>query len=205
MTILLDAGHAAQTKGKRKQREDGTWFYEYQFSRDIERRICNKLDALNISYIVITPEDDVDIPLSRRAERANEHARALGKNNCLFISIHSNAAGDGTSWKRARGFSAYTSKGYTKSDEYAEIFMKEAETILPLVGGKARKYCPEKWSWEEDFTVLKKTICPAVLTENLFYDNKEDLAILDSEEGKEAIAQIHINSIIKIIKDYQNR
>jgi N-acetylmuramoyl-L-alanine amidase len=43
-----------------------------------------------------------------------------------------------------------------------------------------------------------KTKCPAILTENLFYDNKDEVKFLQSEEGREAIAQIHVNAILKI-------
>ena len=37
---------------------------------------------------------------------------------------------------------------------------------------------------ESGFYILKHTKCPAVLTENLFQDNKEDVGFLLSEEGK---------------------
>ena len=49
--------------------------------------------------------------------------------------------------------------------------------------------------FEENFTVIYKTKCPAILTENLFMDNKTDVAFLNSEEGREVITQIHVNAI----------
>lgn len=49
--------------------------------------------------------------------------------------------------------------------------------------------------FEENFTVIYKTKCPAILTENLFMDNKTDVAFLNSEEGRNAITQIHVNAI----------
>ena len=39
---------------------------------------------------------------------------------------------------------------------------------------------------------MRDTKCPAVLTENLFQDNKEDVAILMSETGKHAMVDIHV-------------
>mgnify|MGYP003524248588 FL=1 len=45
--------------------------------------------------------------------------------------------------------------------------------------------------------MCRDTICPAVLTENLFQDNKEDVKFLLSNEGKEIIANIHVNAILE--------
>jgi N-acetylmuramoyl-L-alanine amidase len=198
-TILLDNGHAASTPGKRSPKEDGMeQFFEYEFNRDIVKRIARKLDKLGIRYEILVPEISTDVPLSIRAERANEACKKYGTENCLFLSIHSNAAGKGDRWMIAKGWCCYTSKGETVSDPYAETFMREAEKILVPLGRTIRKYSQKKYSWEDNLTVLVKTKCPAILTENLFYDNKDEVKFLQSEEGREAIAQIHVNAILKI-------
>jgi N-acetylmuramoyl-L-alanine amidase len=49
------------------------------------------------------------------------------------------------------------------------------------------------------FTILSKTLCPAVLTENFFQDNKEDVAYMLSAEGKKAIIKCHVDGIINYI------
>jgi len=54
--------------------------------------------------------------------------------------------------------------------------------------------------YEENFTVIYKTKCPAVLTENLFMDNKTDVAFLMSDEGRNVITDIHVNAIKRICK-----
>jgi N-acetylmuramoyl-L-alanine amidase len=201
ITVLFDNGHASSTPGKRSPKEEGTeQFFEYEFNRDIVRRACKMLDELGIAYEVLVPEVDRDVPLSERAERANMMYEKYGSKNCIFISVHSNAAGDGTRWMTARGWSCYTSKGETASDPYAEIFMREAEKVLVPMGRTIRKYSQNKYSWEENFTVLVKTKCPAVLTENLFYDNREEMKFLQTEEGRDAIARIHVNAILEIEK-----
>ena len=153
---------------------------------------------LGIRYEILVPEVSTDVPLSTRAERANEACKKYGAENCLLLSIHSNAAGKGDRWMIAKGWSCYTSKGETSSDAYAETFMREAEKVLIPLGRTIRKYSQKKYSWEDNFTILAKTECPAILTENLFYDNKNEAKFLQSEEGREAIAQIHINAILKI-------
>ena len=53
---------------------------------------------------------------------------------------------------------------------------------------------------ESAFYILKHTNCPAVLTENLFQDNREDVDYLLSDAGKQAIVRLHVKGII----DYLN-
>ena len=53
--------------------------------------------------------------------------------------------------------------------------------------------------FEENFYVLRKTICPAVLTENFFQNSKEDVEWLESEEGFKTIVAYHVNGILKYL------
>lgn len=197
--VLLDNGHAKSTPGKRSPKlADGSQFFEYEFNRDIVRRIAEKLDRLGIKYEVLVPEVENDISLTSRAARANKFCDKYGVENCVFLSVHANAAGKGTDWMTAKGWCCYTSKGETASDPLAEMFMREAEKVLSPLGWTVRKWSSAKYSWEANYTVLVKTKCPAILTENMFYDNKEEVKFLMSEEGREAIAQIHVNAILKM-------
>ena len=50
--------------------------------------------------------------------------------NVILISLHINAAGDGTKWINATGWSCYTCKGQTESDRLADCLYKAAEQIL---------------------------------------------------------------------------
>ena len=139
MVMLLDNGHASTTPGKRSPVwEDGYQFFEYEFNRDIVSRISKELDKLGIKYHIITPEVDKDIKLSERAKRVNAYCNEYGKNNCFLISVHANASGNGD-WMKARGWSAFTTKGKTKSDEYATILYGEAERLLPRFNMSVRK------------------------------------------------------------------
>ncbi|EJX01787.1 N-acetylmuramoyl-L-alanine amidase [gut metagenome] len=100
----------------------------------------------------------------------------------------------------ARGWSAYTSKGQTKADQLASCLYHAAEELLPD-GIRIRKDTSDgDEDWEEGFYILRKTKCPAVLTENLFQDNREDVIYLTSNEGKNAIIGIHVRGIEQYIK-----
>jgi len=52
-----------------------------------------------------------------------------------------------------------------------------------------------------NFYILKHTKCPAVLTENFFMDNVDDVRFLESREGKNALTLLHIEGI----REYFNR
>lgn len=198
--ILLDNGHGFDVKGKKSPKfEDGRQLFEYEFNRDVVKRISEQLKKLNINYKIVVPELN-DIPLTTRANRVNRYCSKFGKNNCLLISVHANAAGMGDKWMNARGWSVWTTKGKTKSDEYANIFYDEAEKILPLNGMTLIKDTSDgDKDYESNFTIIQKSWCPAILTENLFMDNKTDCEFLMSDKGRDIITQIHVNAIKKIV------
>lgn len=201
MVILLDAGHAKNTPGKRQKLKDDSYFFEYLFNRQIVKKIANKLSILGIRYEIITPEDNYDVPLSTRVSRANNYCNKYGKDNCFLISVHSNAYGDGITFTNSKGWSVYTTKGKTKSDEYATIMWNKANQILPRYGFTLRKDITDgDPDYEENFTVIYKTKCPAVLTENLFFTNEKEVTFLMSEEGQNAIADIHVEAIKEIVR-----
>jgi len=52
---------------------------------------------------------------------------------------------------------------------------------------------------ESDFYILKKTNCPAVLTENLFMDTENDCRFIMSEQGRKIIANLHVEAIKKMV------
>ena len=54
----------------------------------------------NLDEELLVPEDD-DIPLSGRVGHISAHCLTLGKKNVIVVSIHVNAAGNGTKWLNA--------------------------------------------------------------------------------------------------------
>ena len=194
MKILIDNGHGQSTPGKRSP--DGR-FLEFQFNRTIAKQIVDDLRDRGYDAELLVPEDD-DIPLKDRCKRVNDIVAREGKQNVILISIHANAFGNGKEWTSPSGWSVYTSKGQTKADDLAEQLAKAAIKNLPQMKMRAEKSDGDL-DYEENFYILKHTVCPAVLTENGFYTNKEDLAILESREGRRAITDLHVEGIIEHI------
>lgn len=190
MKVLIDNGHGSNTPGKRSP--DGR-LREYAYTREIAERLVMELRKNGIDAERIVKEE-IDVPLTERCRRANEYKAS----EVVLVSIHCNAAGNGSDWMSARGWEAWTSVGKTKADKLATCLYENAEHCLP--GMKIRKDMTDgDQDKENGFYILKHTKCPAVLTENLFQDNKEDVEFLLSEEGKLAIVNLHVWGIMKYL------
>ena len=194
MKILIDNGHGIQTKGKRSP--DGK-LLEYAYTRELARQIVKILQYRGYDSELLVPEDD-DIPLSERVRRTNGHCQALGKSNVILISLHLNAAGDGTKWMNATGWSCYTCKSQTESDRLATCLYEAAIKNFP--DRRIRKdYSDGDPDWEENFYILRHSLCPAVLTENFFMDAQSDLKFLLNEECKQKIIDMHVDGVMKYV------
>ena len=182
MRVLIDPGHGIDTPGKRSP--DGK-FREYLWNRQVADLLGARLVAMGIDASPIVTETN-DLSLSTRVQRVNRICSKVGASNVLLVSIHANAAGNGR-WMNAKGWSCYTSKGNTESDRIAECLYDAFEKEFP--DRKIRKDLSDgDRDWEENFYVLAKSQCPAVLLENFFYDNPEECAFLLKKETKERIA-----------------
>ena len=78
-----------------------------------------------------------------------------------------------------------------------------AAALLHLQGHKIRtEYSDGDADWEAGFYILKHTLCAAVLTENMFQDNRDDVAFLLSDEGRERIISTHVDGISNYCKPF---
>ena len=192
MKILIDNGHGVDTAGKRSP--DGR-LREYAYAREIALRLEKALKARGYDAERIVTEES-DIPLSERVKRANRIYADTGK-KAILVSIHCNAAGADGKWHDARGWGAYISQNASKNSKALACCLIDAAEGKGL---KVRRYSPDKPYWTLSLAMCRDTNCPAVLTENLFQDNKADVDYLLSEEGKSAITALHKNGIIKYIE-----
>ena len=197
MKILIDNGHGINTPGKSSP--DGK-LKEFKWARGIAQGLETKLKADGYDVERIVPETN-DVSIAARCNRVNAICKKLGAKNVVLVSIHNNAAGNG-SWGTAKGFSVFVSKNAsTNSKKLASIFTDEG-VARKMIGNRSVPACKYwTWSWtKSDIGILKGTSCPAVLTENGFMDNKEECDYLLSEKGKQDYIDLHVAAIEKYVK-----
>ncbi len=182
--IILDFGHGGidengnyTTQGKKHTFSNGETAYEGVINRRIGGMLRGYLRMLDDNYNIITTVDENDsrdLSLSYRVRVANQYPAS----ETIFISIHNNAFNS-----KARGFEIYTTRGVTKSDALAESIANAVEPFYDDLKLKLRYDTSDgDKDKEAEFYVLKRTNCPAVLIECLFFDNTEDYTRLKDPE-----------------------
>lgn len=178
--VVLDPGHGVETAGKRSP--DGT-YYEHEFNLDMAKRLKTILERHGVG-VTMTRTDEHDVSLATRVAVANKVRPDL------FVSIHSNASGDGKNWTDPDGYGIYTSSaGATAGRNRA------ANAILARVKAAGIKI----WGGglhHDSLYVLKNTIDPAVLIEHGFHTNKEETVLLKTSAYRDKLAEADAKGIL---------
>lgn len=168
--VCLDPGHGPGTVNGTP---DGS-YKEREFAWDMYLRIRPLLEARGIRTVV-TRTEGTKPGLTERARVSNRAGADL------FLSLHSNAAGNG-GWYSARGFLAYTgAAGETAGRNLAAAAIRDRmkEAGVALFGSGIA---------HNGYTVLVKTEAPAVLLEYGFHTSREDAALLKDAGYRDRLA-----------------
>lgn len=170
--FIIDAGHGPNTQGKRCYKAfDPRETREYELNARIADYVVDLLDQYGHMGIRV---DDVngtrDVPVSERASNANKyHAKA-------YIAIHHNADPDKVDDDGvndvARGITVY----HYPTNEDAERAGRMYDLLIEETGLRGNRRSPIMGT--KDFCVIRETRMPALLIENGFMDNKDDVAII---------------------------
>lgn len=193
-TILIDSGHGGIIDGvyqtypeKMHSFNKNEVLYEGVYNRIIKNKLIDRLLKLEIRYIDVCPTE-LDIDLDTRCDVVNEYCNALGKNNCLLISLHSNAGG-GT------GVEIWTTIGQTKSDLFAQMLAVQIKKDFPNLRFR-KDEADGDLDKESNFYILANTKCPAIMPEFCFFDNYEDYKMMI----KPGFQDKYIDSLTEFIK-----
>lgn len=169
----------------------GNKFLEGVSNRIIESKVIDLCKQNGIEYVRLF-HDYLDTSLAARVEKANNYHKNVKKG--FGISIHSNAANT-----KARGWSVWSSPGQTQSDKLADFaYLKHKESLENSFGVKmlSQKWTDNDYDYEAGFYMLTRTAMPFILTENLFFDNLQDMLLLMNEDVQNKIAESHFQTII---------
>ena len=194
MIVLIDNGHGYNTAGKCSPDKQHR---EYQWTRKFAGRLEKGLKAKGFNAQLLTPET-YDVSIRERVKRVNVVCKEFGAKNCIVISIHNNAAGSDGKWHEARGYSSHVSmNASTRSKRLATLLAESVEAQ----GIKVRKPLPKQAYWPQNLGICRDTNCAAVLTENLFQDNREDVKLLAEEAFLTKLEAAYIEAITKYQKE----
>jgi N-acetylmuramoyl-L-alanine amidase len=200
---IFDPGHGGlvdgkyQTAGKRSPKfSDGRVLFEGVNNRDNVQRIMKAFRENGLECVDVV-NSEYDVSLIERVKKANKLSK---ERKCVYISIHSDANGDGVKWDQASGMSVYTSKGQTKSDIFASIVIDSLqENFLSTIKWRTDKTDGDE-DKEENFYVLKNTDCPAILCELGFHTNEAETRRMMTLDYKNKIVDAMVASAIKFDK-----
>lgn len=180
-TFFLDAGHAGQTvsgfyltPGKRSPEPPPVGIYEGVNNR----LICDAIVEQGRDLLIEPTVSNciMDISLGDRVDFINDECKRIGKQNALSLSVHSNAAGDGSEWNDATGFTIFHYPNSSKGIAFAEILEDELKKVCPYPSRGLKE--------TSSLYMVKGPACPAVLCEFGFHTNKGDTEFLGADSGR---------------------
>jgi len=193
MLVILDNGHGGLIKDVPQTPERRSkiftpkkQLFEGEFNRAIINGIIPELTLQRIPYLHISPEIR-DVRLDTRIARANRN----NEKNAFLVSAHCNYGG-------GHGSEFFCFTGSKKGQQMATIFAEEFQKAYP--NRRLRTFGDGNKFKEGNFSLLRKTQMPAVITENFFFDNEEEVVnILLNREERQRIIDFHVNAIVRII------
>lgn len=198
--LIIDPGHGSATPGKCSPDNS---VQEWSNNRELAAMLQSAGSRAGMSTY-LTVNDCSDPTLKRRAQQANQAARAFKISNpdgcSVFVSLHSDASGNG-SWMPARGFSVWTTTAQNNSDKLAHCIWDSVEPLSKKWNFPMRKSSNAEPDFEANFTVIYRANMPAVLVEDLFHDNLDDAALLKNPEFLSDVAQAICSGILKFTQD----
>lgn len=171
--IMIDPGHGGHDPGSA-----ANGLKEKDLVLTIAKKTKAILEKVYGASVKLTRSTDVYVDLSQRARLANNWGADY------FASIHINAAG-GTGFETFRYVELSASSGTGK----------QQKIVHDAIYRKIKSKAGDRGTKSKDLAVLRETNMPAILTENLFIDRKEDAALLKQDAFLNLLAEGHAEGI----------
>ncbi len=191
--IVIDPGHGGSDRANRGP----TGYIEADGVLDISLKVKDKLASKGYN-IILTRDKDVTVPLYNRPEKANQEKADL------FLSFHTNAAGDTT----AGGVEVIcTQVNEWNNKEHAAEAQRVSkiiqEKLVKATGLKDRgvktrlvDYPTSAIDGKDYYAVTRRANMPSLIIESGFHSNPKEEALLKQESFREKIAQAVSDGIL---------
>ena len=180
--VVVDAGHGGKDPGARGVIEEKT------MTAATAEALMNWLEV-DANYVPLRTRENYETGATP-AERA---AAANVQEPQLLISIHGNSAAAGSD---AAGFECYPASGMQGAGahlrghggiRYLYYLENDQKQLMESTHNEVRA--------ERSFTILEDVNCPAVLVEQCFVTNENDVAAFGTEEGCRKAARVYYEAI----------
>ena len=198
--VCIDAGHGGSDPGARGVVE------EKEMTAQTSEALLALLEA-DPNYIPLRSRESYDV-----TAKPSERAGAINAQSPqLLLSIHGNSAANGST---ASGFECYPAVPGRPWHQESFYFARLLASGMQSIGAKLRGRGGVRYIYylendqkqlventytqvrpERSFTLLEDVDCPAVLAEQCFVTNTEDVERFGSEEGCKAVARIYYEAI----------
>jgi N-acetylmuramoyl-L-alanine amidase len=178
--VVLDAGHALSTPGKRTPAGEHEWSFNNKQLLACQRYLQDYegIDILRVD----DPTGKRDVSLSERVEKSNRF------NADAYVSFHNNAFLG--KWGNHDGMETYT---YTGSNPKSEKLQRCIHPKLLKATGNN-----DRGMKEANFHVLRETKdCAAVLLESFFMDSTKDIKKLRDDNVLKATGEAVAKGIVE--------
>ena len=198
--VAIDAGHGGNDPGARGVVE------EKQVTAATAAALLRWLEQ-DSNYTPLQTRDSFDAT----ATPAQRAAAASAQSPQLLLSIHGNSAANGST---AAGFECYPAVPGRTWHQESFYFAKLLAGGMQSIGARLRGRGGVRYIYylendqkqlventytqvrpERSFTLLEDVDCPAVLAEQCFVTNDEDVEHFGSEQGCKAVARIYYEAI----------
>ena len=191
--IFLDPGHGGSDSGA-----VANGVREKDLTLSVYNKVSSRLASLG--YSVLTSRNtDKDVGLVSRADQANK------SNADMFLSIHFNAGGRGSSYgietyyyKDRPEYTPAINKDKHNDSERLEKSKKLAQKIQQSLVSKTGAF--DRGVKRETFAVLRETSIPSILVELGFIDNQEEVKKIKTNEYQEKLADGIVDGIVEYYK-----
>lgn len=190
MKILIDNGYGVDTKGKRSP--DGR-LLEYAENRLLAGRIVSALKAQSHGAELLVPEDN-DVSFSSAATAstafATPSAKRMSSSSPSIATLPAKVIG---------GITPPAGAPTPRPKTLRPSASPPASTTPPRSTSPTKRLRLDLTDGDPDieasFYLLRHTSCPAVLTENLFMDNQDDVEYLLSDIGQTNLVNLYVTGI----------
>ena len=191
--IVIDPGHGGSNRANRGP----TGYIEADGVLDISLKVRDKLASKGYN-LILTRDKDETVPLYNRPEKANQEKADL------FLSFHTNAAGDSS----AGGVEVIcTQVNEWNNKEHAAEAQRVSkiiqEKLVKATGLKDRgvktrlvDYPSSPIHNKDYYAVTRRANMPSLIIESGFHSNPKEEALLKQESFREKIAQAVYEGIV---------